>query len=125
MECCVRIATITLSVKCSDPFGDAKPQSPVAVVGRRRRLPRRTRALDRCNENVPITDKVSAPLAAFERAVSRFDCGILAARDAAIAENSSLESSSKGILLDIAGTMRLLELQLAFTPRHPKRCTAP
>ncbi|HME25039.1 MAG TPA: hypothetical protein VKI44_27550 [Acetobacteraceae bacterium] len=72
-----------------------------------------------------ITDKVSAPLAAFERAASRFECGILAARDAAIAENSSLESSSKGILLDIAGTIRLLELQLAFTPRHAMRCTAP
>jgi hypothetical protein len=72
-----------------------------------------------------ITDKVSAPLAAFERAVSRSECGILATRDADIAENSSLESSTKGILLDIAGTMRLLELQPAFTPRHPKCCVAP
>jgi len=56
-----------------------------------------------------ITDAVSAPLAAFERAASRFERGILAARDAAIAENSSLENGSIGVLLDIAGTMRLLK----------------
>jgi hypothetical protein len=57
------------------------------------------------------TDEVGAPLAAFERAASRFECGILAARDAAIAENSSLESGSIGALLDIGGTMRLLKAE--------------
>jgi hypothetical protein len=72
-----------------------------------------------------ITDKVSAPLAAFERGVSGFKCGILATRDAAIAENSSREGSSEGSVLDIAGTMRLLEFQPAFIPRHPKCCVAP
>jgi hypothetical protein len=55
------------------------------------------------------TDEVSAPLAAVERAASRFECGILAARDAAIAENSSLERGSIGVLLDIGGTMRILK----------------
>lgn len=72
-----------------------------------------------------ITNEINASLAAFERTASRFERGILAARDGTIAKNSSLESGSIGALLDIADTMRLLELQLAFIPRHPKCGAAP
>jgi hypothetical protein len=51
----------------------------------------------------------SQPLAAFEAAACCLDRGLVAAREAVIAENSGRQSDRAGVLLDIAAMMQVLK----------------
>jgi hypothetical protein len=54
---------------------------------------------------------LTASLAPFEKAASRFDSAIVAARDVIIAGNYDFEGDPKCVLLQINGTLRLLKTE--------------